>query len=100
MDRIVEILPLLMFLIAIGSLIVAIVVAAKGSSKDTHTDGERDGMILTEIGYVKSGIDDIKKHQILQDERHMEMVERVTAVEQSAKQAHKRIDNIERRDDL
>ena len=100
MDRIVEILPLLMFVVAIGSLIVAIIVAAKGNNKDTHTDGERDGMILTEIGYVKSGIDDIKKHQILQDERHMEMVERVTAVEQSAKQAHKRIDNIERRDDL
>ena len=100
MDRIVEILPLLMFFIAIGSLIVAVVVAWRSKDNDTHSDGERDGMILTEIGYVKSGIDDIKKHQVLQDERHMEMVERVTAVEQSAKQAHKRIDNIERRDDL
>ena len=95
MDKVVEILPLLMFFVAIGSLIVAVVVAWRSKDNDTHSDGERDGIILSEIGYVKSGIDDIKAHQNEQDARHIEMVERVTAVEQSAKQAHRRIDKLE-----
>lgn len=92
-------IPVAMFIVALGSLIVAIIVAGRGRQQDEKDAGERDGMLLSEIGYVKSGIDDIKTHQRTQDERHLETVERLTAVEQSAKQAHHRIDRIEGRDE-
>lgn len=62
---------------------------------DNKDDGKESGTILTEIGYIKSGVDDIKRKQDKQDERHIEIISRVTAVEQSAKQAHHRIDRIE-----
>lgn len=65
---------------------------------DTST-GENKGTMLTEIGYIKSGIDDIKRKQDKQDERNIEVITRMTAVEASAKQAHKRLDRLEGRAD-
>ncbi len=61
---------------------------------DTNT-GEKNGTILTEIGYIKSGIDDIKRKQEKQDALYVDVATKLTAVEASAKQAHKRIDRIE-----
>lgn len=54
--------------------------------------GQQTGQILSELGYVKAGVDDIKKKQDKQDERYIETITRLTAVEQSSKQAHKRLD--------
>lgn len=62
---------------------------------DDENEGKESGTILTEIGYIKAGVDDIKRKQEKQDERHLEIITRVTAVEQSAKQAHHRIDRLE-----
>lgn len=67
----------------------------RNRKKDDSEDGEESGRVLTEIGYIKSGIDDIKRKQDRQDEQYIKMAERVTAIEASAKQAHKRIDRIE-----
>jgi len=66
---------------------------------DDESEGKESGTMLTEIGYIKAGIDDIKRKQEKQDERHVEIITRVTAVEQSAKQAHRRIDRLEGRAD-
>jgi len=62
---------------------------------DSENEGRESGTILTEIGYIKAGVDDIKRKQEKQDERHLEIISRVTAVEQSARQAHHRIDRLE-----
>jgi len=65
---------------------------------DNENEGKEAGTILTEIGYIKAGVDDIKRKQERQDERHLEIITRITAMEQSAKQAHLRIDRIEKGD--
>lgn len=67
----------------------------RNHENDRQDDGRESGTILTEIGYIKSGVDDIKRKQDKQEERHIEIITRVTAVEQSTKQAHHRIDRIE-----
>lgn len=85
--------------VGIISVAVALVVARRNSNHDQRNRGERDGVLLSDLGYVKSGVDDIKTHQREQDKRHIEMVGRVAAVEQSAKQAHHRIDRIEGKGD-
>jgi hypothetical protein len=71
----------------------------RNNRTDNKDEGKESGTILTEIGYIKAGVDDIKRKQEKQDERHVEIISRVTAVEQSAKQAHHRIDRIEGKDD-
>ena len=67
----------------------------RGRHTDDEADGKRDGVVLTELGYIKSGVDDIKRKQDRQEEQNMQFVARLSAVESSAKQAHKRIDRIE-----
>jgi len=67
----------------------------KNREKDVEEEGKVDGVVLTEIGYIKAGIDDIKRKQDKQDELYIKIAERLTAVEASAKQAHHRIDRLE-----
>lgn len=67
----------------------------RNDKSDQSESGRKDGIILTELGYVKSGVDDIKRKQDKQDAQHIEVVQRLSAVESSAKQAHHRIDRIE-----
>ena len=63
--------------------------------RDSRNDGRENGTILTEIGYVKSGVDDIKRKQGEQEKQHIEVIRQLTAVEASTKQAHHRIDRME-----
>ena len=63
--------------------------------KDESEEGKQDGTLLTEIGYIKSGVDDIKRKQEKQDEQYIDVIIRVTAADSSLKQAHKRIDRLE-----
>ena len=67
----------------------------RNRKSDTEDEAKSDATVLSDIGYIKAGIDDIKRKQEKQDERHLEIITRLTAVEASAKQAHKRIDRIE-----
>jgi len=62
--------------------------------KDDAESGQQSGIVLTELGYVKSGIDDIKRKQEKQDAQYVEVVTRLAKVEASAAQAHKRLDNM------
>ncbi len=67
----------------------------RNAKTDNQDEGKESGTILTEIGYIKAGVDDIKRKQEKQDERHLEIISRITAVEESAKQAHHRLNKIE-----
>lgn len=73
----------------------AILTLRRSAAKADNEEGKTSGTILTEIGYIKSGVDDIKRHQEKQDDQYLDLRQRVTTVEASAKQAHKRLDNIE-----
>lgn len=67
----------------------------RNAKSDSKADGKQDGTILTELGYIKGGIDDLKSENREQRKTNTEFISRLTAVESSAKQAHKRIDRIE-----
>lgn len=64
-------------------------------AKDNQDTGENRGVLLTEIGYIKAGVDDIKRKQDGQEDKHNQLSERVTRIEESTKQAHLRINRIE-----
>ena len=83
--------------LASGAAGIAFGVAAflRNRHADDTEGGKTVGTVLTELGYIKSGVDDIKRKQERQDEQNMQVAARLTAVEASAKQAHKRLDRIE-----
>ena len=81
----------------LAAIVFAYVAYARGKSKDDHEEGKTSGTVLTEIGYIKANTDDIKHRQEKWEDNHLKVVERLSAVESSAKSAHHRIDTIEDR---
>lgn len=73
---------------------------SRSKEKDDKTEGQQAGAMLTELGYIKGSVDNINKKMDKQEERNLELVERISSVEASAKQAHKRLDRLEGREDL
>lgn len=70
----------------------------KSSLKHTaNTQGENSGQMRTDMGYLRKGVDDIMAE--LRDQRKMnvEILTRLTAVEESTRQAHSRISTMEGR---
>lgn len=91
-----EVLAYIIGIVGTLSGIVFAVIAYKRNNKtDNESKGKESGMMMTEIGYIKSGVDDIKRKQERQEEHHIEVISRLTTVEESAKSAHHRIDGLE-----
>lgn len=78
--------------------VLSMVTFSRNKAKDDKSEGRQDGQMLTELGYIKSGIDDIKTEQREQRKINTETATKLAAVEASAKQAHRRIDRIEGRE--
>ena len=95
----IEILTVLTIISTLCAIAFGYAAFVRNKKKDDTESGEKGGTVLTEIGYIKSGIDDIKRKQERQDEKaeaqHIEVISRLSSVEASAKQAHKRLDRIE-----
>ena len=79
------------------SAVFAYLAFSRGKKKDDEGQGQQLGTIQSDLGYVKSGIDDIKAEQREQRDINVSLTSRVTAVEESTKQAHKRIDHLEQK---
>lgn len=81
----------------IAGVIFGIVTLFRNKRKDDEAGGKRDGIVLTELGYIKSSVDDIKRKQDRQDEQTVNFLRELSEVKESAKSAHKRIDTLEER---
>jgi hypothetical protein len=62
---------------------------------DTAAEAGRDATLRTDVEYIKRGVDDMRVEQRIQGQRFDILAERVTRVEESSKQAHKRLDRLE-----
>lgn len=62
--------------------------------KSVKTEGESDASIKVDIKYITRGVDDIRDEQRTQSKSINDFNARLIVVEQSTKQAHKRIDEI------
>ncbi|WP_311295075.1 hypothetical protein [Paenibacillus sp. MER TA 81-3] len=86
-------------LISVAAAISGIFLGWLGRSRtirqDTAIEAGNDARLRTDLEYIKRGIDDVRIEQKTQGQRFDSLAERVTRVEESAKQAHKRLDRIE-----
>lgn len=79
----VEITVLISALTALAGMILGINSARRATRKDVEKQSRETATIISEIGYVKAGIDDIKRRQEKQDERHYSLLARVSKIEAS-----------------
>jgi hypothetical protein len=83
----------------LGGFLLAYFTFSRNKAKDEKSEGQVTGQVLTELGYIKGGIDDIKAEQREQRKINTEFYSRLSAVEASTKSAHHRIDRIEGTDE-
>lgn len=79
----------------VGGFVLAWLVFGRNKTKDDKAEGAGIATITSDMGYIKSSVDGIDKKLEKQADKHVELLERVCGVEESAKQAHKRIDGLE-----
>lgn len=88
------------------SSIVAVIAALSGIAlgwlgrtrtikQDIAQESAADAVQRVDVEYIKRGVDDMKVEVRLQGQRFEAVSERLTRVEESTKQAHKRIDRLE-----
>ncbi|GIO36190.1 hypothetical protein J41TS12_10510 [Paenibacillus antibioticophila] len=71
--------------------------AGRGTTvrKEIKEDATIDATMRADIGYIRHSVDDVRMTQGQQSQKFDALTEKVIRVEESAKQAHKRIDRLE-----
>lgn len=67
-----------------------------GYSRLKNKDAEGDGYIKAKLESISNGVDSVRVDMKAQDKKFEGVFDRLARVEESSKQAHKRIDNIEK----
>ncbi|NNV06196.1 hypothetical protein ETC03_07015 [Geobacillus sp. MMMUD3] len=83
-------------LIAVLSLIISYLAYSLNRTKVLKTDSQESAELKAELGYIRKGVDDIRIDLKANEKQMIALGERITRVEESSKQAHKRIDNLEK----
>ena len=68
----------------------------RGQKADDKVESERLTRIESNVDYIKTTVDEIKNDQRDQRDEIGDISQRLTRVEESARQAHKRIDHLEK----
>ena len=93
------ILTVLSVISTVCAIVFGYVAFVRKRDQDKTKEAKSDATILTELGYSKGGIDDVKAEQREQRKTNTDFGGRLVSVEASAKQAHKRLDHIEQQID-
>ena len=75
--------------IAVAGLAVSVGTFFIGRTTAAKNSGKEYGVMLTEIGYIKSGVDDMKRKMEQSDKRYIEMEKRLSKVEEAMKIYHR-----------
>ncbi|MBW4838814.1 MAG: hypothetical protein KZY74_05410 [Paenibacillaceae bacterium] len=86
-------------IISVAAALSGIALGWSGRSRtirqEVKAEGGNEGALRQDVEYIKRGVDDIRVDVRMQGQRIEAVSERVTRVEESTKQAHKRIDRLE-----
>ena len=83
-------------LAAVSGILIGWTSRARANRQDIRLDAESDAVMRRDVEYIKQTVTDIRADMRLQGQRMDDISERLTRVEESSKQAHKRIDELGR----
>src|SRR5690625_4082068 len=82
---------------AISGIVLGWLGRSRTIKQDTAADAGRDARLQADMEYIKRGVDDVRIEQRAHGQRFDALAERVTRVEESSKQAHHRIDRLDKK---
>ena len=86
-------------LVSVLGVIIAYQTYQLNRQKDVKSDTREDAKLQTKLDYISKGVEDIRIDLKANEKQMIALGERVTRVEESSKQAHKRIDKLEKGDE-
>ena len=87
-------------LIGIGSFLIGLFTFGRNRDKDVKNDATKSAVIETKLDSIGQAVDSIRIDVRASEQRWNAVSDRVTRVEESAKQAHKRLDKIDDKGDM
>ena len=86
------IIVLLGFFASISSIVFAYLAFRRSEKEEQKTDGKTEGVMFSDIGYIKACVDRVEKNLNKVDEGHRNIAERLAKVEVSLTNVIKRVD--------
>ena len=87
-------------LIGVGSTVLGFIISfltlSRDKEKDIRSDAEKQATINVKLDTINTGVQSLHTDIKSEQKARAELSERVTRVEESTKQAHKRIDEMEK----
>jgi hypothetical protein len=93
-DRL-EIQPIIYIFCLILGAVVGVLTYNRNRDKDVRSDASESAVIRTKLDNINSGVESIRIDIKANERRVTELSERVIRVEESSKQAHKRLDKFD-----
>lgn len=79
---------------SISSIVFAYLAFKRSNKQDNRDEGKNEGVMFSDIGYIKACVDRMEKNIASVDERYRNIAERVAKVEESVINVTKRVDEI------
>lgn len=79
---------------ALSSIVFALLAYKRSEREEQKKEGKNEGLIISDIGYIKACVDRVEKNLTRLDERYKNVLERLAKVEESLSNAQKRIDEM------
>ena len=79
---------------SLSSIVFALLAFKRSERQEHKVEGKSEGLILSDIGYIKACVDRVEKNLTTVDERYRNIAERLAKVEESLANAQKRLDEI------
>lgn len=80
--------------IAVAGLLISFLAYQLNKTKEVKSDSQESAELKAELSYIRKGVDDIRLDLKSNEKQMNAQGERITRLEESAKQAHKRIDEV------
>ena len=88
------IVALIGVLASLFSIVFAYIAFKRSENEESKKEGKNEGLIISEIGYIKACVDRVEKNLGKVDERYRNIAERLAKVEEGLANVTKRVDDL------
>lgn len=77
---------------SVSSIVFSLLAFKRSERHEQRKEGKNEGLIMSDIGYIKACVDRMEKNLTRVDESYKNVLERLAKVEESVEHLSKRID--------
>lgn len=92
------VLAFVSFFASVSSIVFAYLAFKRSKEQDSKMTGKNEGVMFSDIGYIKACVDRVEKNLNKVDERDRNIAERLAKVEETVANVTKRVDEIRKSD--